>query len=195
MDLSRPEPVQVSDPSDPATRPVSSVVYDNVGRRTDMADGTGTSQWRFDSLGRLTSFTDGANKAMGYGYANTRDPATTVTYPGNRPVTRGFDDAGRMVAVKDWLGNLTTITPDADANVATITPPAATNTLDTFGYDPADAASSAKTTVGTTTAFGATYGRDNADQVKSTTDPVPTIWRVTCDIELTCFHLDPDWQS
>jgi len=32
-------------------------------------------------------------------------PATTITYPGNKIVTRGFDEAGRMTTVGDWLTN------------------------------------------------------------------------------------------
>ena len=155
------------DYSDPATPDVTSIGYDNLGRRTSMADGTGTRSWVWDSLGRLTSSQDGAGRLVSYAYANRRDPATTITYPGPRAVTHAFDAAGRLTGIGDWLGNTTVVTPDADSDVITMTLPADTGLVDSFGYDSAGALSSVTNKSAGVTRSSLTYGRDNANQVSS----------------------------
>ncbi len=114
--------------------------YDADGRRTQMLDGTGTSSYTSDSLGRLVAVTTGAGSHVGYGYglaANllTLDyPATASvvaslngTTTGGAPiVTRTYDRAGRMASVSDWLGHTTSFSYDADSNLVGIaypTPP------------------------------------------------------------------------
>jgi len=155
--------------SDPSTPDVTSIAYDNVGRRTSTSDGTGTSTWAWDSLGRLKSAQDGGGRIVSYTYANRRDPATTIAYPGARPVTHGFDAAGRLTSIGDWLGNTTVVTPNADSAVASTALPAGTGLVDSYGYDNAGALTSVTAKAAGVTRSSFTYGRDNANQVSSVT--------------------------
>ena len=158
---------------DATTPNVTAISYDGAGRRTSMVDGSGTSTWSWDSLGRLKSTKSGAGKVVAYGYDNLRDPATTITYPGGTPankvVTRGFDDAGRMTTIGDWLTNTTTFAPDADSNLETVTRPAGTGLVDTYAFDDADRLMSITDRRGGATVASFAYGRDKNGQVTSTT--------------------------
>ena len=154
--------------SDGVTPNISSISYDADGQRTGMSDGTGNSVWAWDSLHRLTSFTDGHGDQVQYQY-NLRGLVTQVTYPGGRTVTRGYDNAGRWTSVQDWLAGSTQTTfgYDADNNLKTETLPSSTGVVDTTGYNAADQLTSISDVKGSSTLFGATYGRDNAGQVAS----------------------------
>jgi len=91
--------------SDGRTPNVSHIAYDAGGRRQHMTDGTGTSSWVYDSLNRLTRYTNGAGRTVSYGY-DLSGQITSITYPGrctgarNRRVlcmvTRRYDRAGRL---------------------------------------------------------------------------------------------------
>lgn len=159
--------------SDGVTPNVSNITYDADGQRTGMTDGTGNSSWTWDSLHRLTSFTDGHNDQVQYQY-NLRGLITQITYPGGLPVVRGYDNAGRWTTVQDWLGNSTTFGYDANSNLTTKTLPTSTGIVDTSGYNASDQNTSISDVKNsTTTLFSATYGRDNAGQVASDTS-LPT---------------------
>jgi RHS repeat-associated protein len=152
--------------SDGATPNVSGITYDAYGQRTGMQDGTGVSSWSWDSLHRLTQFTDGHTDQVQYQY-NLRGMVTQITYPGGLQVIRGYDNAGRWTSVQDWLGNATEFGYDADGNLKTAILPASTGIADTSGYDAADQLTSISDMKSGSTLFGATYGRDNAGQVTS----------------------------
>ena len=47
---------------------VKSIVYDKDGQRTGLTDATGTSTWSYDSLDRLTSYTNGDKQTVSYTY-------------------------------------------------------------------------------------------------------------------------------
>jgi YD repeat-containing protein len=153
--------------SDGQTPNITSIGYDNDGRRTAMTDGTGPSTWKWDSLGRMTASTDGAGHALSYAFANLRDPATGVTYGPGRTLSRDYDAAGRMTTETDWLNNLTTFGPDADSNVGTVTLPTATGLADTYGFDNAGQLTSVTDKSAGVTRSSLGYGRDNAGQVSS----------------------------
>jgi len=154
---------------DGTTPNVTDIGYDGAGRRSSMTDGSGTSTWSWDSLGRLRSTGNGADKVINYGYDNLRDPATTITYPGDKVVTRGFDDAGRMTTIGDWLTNTTTFAPDADSNLETVTRPAGTGLVEVYAFDNADRLMSITDRRGGATVASFAYGRDKNGQVSSTT--------------------------
>ena len=156
--------------SDGTTPGVSGVTYDADGHRTAMTDGTGTSSWTYDSLGRLTSSTNGNSAEVQWAY-DLRNLPTTVTYPGGHAVTDGYDDAGRMTSVEDWLGtpNTTTFGYDADSNLTTETFPSGSGLVDTFGFNAADQMTSVSDVTGGTTLFSATYTRDANGQLASDT--------------------------
>ena len=153
--------------SDGVTPNVTNITYDGDGQRTGMTDGTGTSNWVLDNLHRLTSYTNGNGAQVQYSY-NLRNLPTTITYPGSLNVIRGYDDAGRWTSVQDWLSNTTSFGYDGNSNLTTDTLPSGAGVVDTFGYDAADRLMSISDVKGgTTTVFGATYTRDNANQLVS----------------------------
>ena len=155
--------------SDSVTPNVTNITYDADGQRASLNDGTGPSSWTWDSLHRLTSFTDGHHDEVQYQY-NLRGLITQITYPGGLPVVRGYDNAGRWNTVQDWLGNTSAFGYDANSNLTTKTLPASTSIVDTSGYNAADQDTSISDVKNsTTTLFSATYGRDNAGQVTSDT--------------------------
>ena len=153
--------------SDGVTPNVTTISYDNDGQRTAMTDGTGSSVWVWDSLHRMTSYTNGGGAQVRYVY-NLRNLPTTITYPGSLNVARGFDDAGRLASVQDWLGNTTSFGYDANSNLTTETLPAGTGIVDTFSVDAADRLTAISDVKGgSTILFSATYSRDNANQLVS----------------------------
>ena len=103
--------------------------YDPLGRRTRTLDGSGPSTYAYDSLHRLTSATDGSGRQLRYAY-DLADRVTKITYPTDLvddtasagqtitdpSVTRTHDDAGRIIAITDWLGNRTEYDYDPDGN-------------------------------------------------------------------------------
>lgn len=79
-------------------------VYDALGRRTDMIDGTGTTLYGYDALSRVTSITDPLNQTVGYDY----DPAgrrTKLTLPDSKEVNYAYDSINRLTGVTDWDNN------------------------------------------------------------------------------------------
>src|SRR2546425_6763755 len=132
-----------------------------------MVDGTGSSSWVFDSLHRLTSFTNGAGAQVQYTY-DLRSLPMTITYPGSLTAARAYDDAGRLATVQDWLGNTTQFGYDANSNLTTERLPSATGVVDNFSFDAADRpVGILDIQGGSTTLFTATYSRDSIDQVAS----------------------------
>jgi RHS repeat-associated protein len=122
--------------------------YDSLGRRSEMADGTGTSTYAYDSLGRLTSATDGRGRRLQYAY-DLAGRITKIGYPADLvaataggqtvadpSVRRTYDGAGRMVSITDWLGHRTTFDHDVAGN--TTAQSYANGTTATFAYDHAD---------------------------------------------------------
>lgn len=155
--------------SDGRTPNVSQITYDADRQRTGMTDGTGASSWVWDSLHRMTSSTSGAGQTVGYGY-DLKGQLTSLTYPGNHLVQRGYDDAGRLISVSDWLSHTTTFTPDPDSNVTAQNYPNGTTATST--YDNADrlsAISDAPTAAPNSPFAAFSYGRDANGQVNAVT--------------------------
>jgi RHS repeat-associated protein len=136
--------------------------YDADNRRTSMTDGTGVSIYRYDSLGRLVSSTDGAGHTVGH----TFDPAgrvTALTYPNGKTVTRSFDDAGRMTGVADWSGNNIAIGYDADGNLTSVRYP--NGVTETTTFNNADQSTALSDTRGSTPLVSYGYARDGQGQL------------------------------
>jgi len=158
--------------SDGVTPNVSSIVYDADGQRKSMTDATGTSTWSYDSLHRLTSSSNGAGATVLYGYTygsgptyDLKNQVRTITYPSGDVVSRGYDDAGHMTGVTDWLGHTTTFAPDPDSNVASEAYP--NHITATMSYDHADGLTGITDTLGGSTVASFGYSRDANEQVQT----------------------------
>jgi RHS repeat-associated protein len=159
--------------SDGVTPNVTSIAYDNDGQRTGMSDGTGTSSWSWDSLHRLTGYTNGAGATVSYDYLtptggyDLKDQVGHITYPASVGiVTQAWDSAGRLSSVKDWNSKTTSFGYDANSNQTGTTVPSSTVVNDTFGFNAADQMSSVSVSNGVTL-FSANYTRDNNNQLTS----------------------------
>lgn len=139
--------------------PNVSFEYDNAGLRNSMTDGSGTTRYTWDSLGRLTQDTDGASRTVRYGYDLAND-LTSLTYPGGEAVTRAYDDAGRLESVTDWLRGRTSFAYDRDSDLLRTTYPEGSGNVDTAGYDNADQLTSLAFKQGETTLANITYELD-----------------------------------
>jgi RHS repeat-associated protein len=115
--------------------PNVSFAHDADGRRTSMTDGSGTTTYSYDSLNRLTRSVTGAGAQVSYDY-NLRGLLTGLTYPGGaHTVTRGYDDAGRLTSVTDWLGHTTTFAYDPDGKPVSESYPNGTKASFTYDAD------------------------------------------------------------
>ncbi len=141
------------------TTPNVSFEYDNAGLRRSMTDGSGTTRYTWDSLGRLTQDTDGAAQTIRYGY-DLAGNVTSLTYPGSEVVTRSYDDAERLERVTDWLRGTTSFAYDRDSDLLSTTYPEASGNVDSAGYDNAGRLTSLAFKQGETTLAGITYERE-----------------------------------
>jgi RHS repeat-associated protein len=146
------------------TTPNVTASYDADGHRISLTDGTGTSTFTYDTLGDLTSETNGAGQTTGYSY-DAAGNATSITYPNSHTVTRAYDAAGHLKSVTDWLGNTTTFAYDGDSNVVGETLPPTTGIVGRFQFDNNDRVAAISDTKGTVSLFSATYKRDANGQL------------------------------
>jgi RHS repeat-associated protein len=181
--------------NDPVTPDVT-FAYDADSRRTQMTDGTGTTSWAYDSLGRLTSQTGpvggvfggvnlggisgslgigGASQTTKYSYdlanALTRidysDNQTVATAFGGAPtVLRHYDAAGRLTSVSDWLQQTSSFKYDPDGHLAEVDYPDGTKAA--LAYDHAGRQVRTTDTGPYGTFLDIPYGRDNAGLITST---------------------------
>jgi RHS repeat-associated protein len=161
--------------NDTATPNVTAVGYDGDGRKVTMTDGTGTTTWGFNSLGLLETQASGAGATVGYAY----DPAgnqTEIAYPGSTgTIHKTYDAENRQSSITDWAGNTTTVTYDADADLASSTDPTTVNgavgtpVTDTYAFNNADQEKSANIAQGATSLASFSYKRDSAGQLSQVT--------------------------
>ncbi|HEX9088869.1 MAG TPA: RHS repeat-associated core domain-containing protein [Arthrobacter sp.] len=131
--------------------PKETFTYTALHRPATITDGTGTTTMSYDSLGRLTSRTDGSGKTVGYSY-DLAGNITGQTYPNGQSVARTYDAANNLTSLTDWLNNTTTFTTTADGRPAsTIYPNSVTaaTTYDAAGLATAIEASTATSTLAT----------------------------------------------
>jgi len=151
--------------------------YDLDSRLTEVADPTGTYQFTFDNMGRLTSaktsyaFLTSRSFTTGYGY-DAASNRTSFTDPEN----------GSTIYAYDTLNRLHTLTPpsafaasgnfgfsyDALSRRTQMTRP--NNITTNYGYDNLSRLLSVLHQTGTTTIDGATYTVDNAGNRATKTD-------------------------
>jgi len=144
--------------------PGVSFSYTADGQRASMADGTGTTSYSYDSLGRLTMVTNGAGNVVGYSY-DLDGNLTALTYPNGKQVTRTFNAASQLASVTDWLGNTTNFSYDPNSNLTGEAYPNGVTAASS--YDNADQLTSITDQSGATTLASYSYGRDNTGLVTS----------------------------
>lgn len=148
-----PTAIAYSDGSTPNV----SFTYDGDGRRTSMADGTGTTSYAYDALGRLTGSSDGAGKTVSYAY-DLAGNLTKISYPGGNAISRAYDRARRLTAVGDWLGNTTSFGYDRDSKLVSETYP--NKVVASFSYDRADRLATISDAKGGKNLLSLAYSRD-----------------------------------
>lgn len=142
--------------------------YDADGNVTKMVDGTGTTENTYDLLDRLTESKNGNSEVVKYEY-NLGNLTTKITYPNSKAVTREFDNANRLKAVKDWLSHSTTFSYNRDSQLkATVVPTTAADE-DTAEYNRADQLTKQTFKKEAETLAQLTYARDKLGQVESST--------------------------
>lgn len=103
--------------SDPETPDVA-FAYDLNGRKvTERLGQDPTATWDWTALGRLSAHTDPEGRQVRYTWT-AMGAVDSILYPGQQiPVRYGYDAAGRMTSVSDWLGNTTTFDHDPRSNL------------------------------------------------------------------------------
>ncbi|MGO9976846.1 MAG: DUF6531 domain-containing protein [Solirubrobacteraceae bacterium] len=140
--------------------------YDADGNRTSMTDGTGTSTFTYDTLGRLTGETNGAGETINYTY----DPAgnvTSIKYPNGQTINHAYDDDGRLKSVTDWLGHTTTFGYDGDGNETSESLPGSVTAASTYDADDQLTGITDTNAGGAIATFG--YSRDANGQLTAST--------------------------
>jgi RHS repeat-associated protein len=138
--------------------------YDAAGRRTTMADATGTTGYVYDVLGRLTQVTDGSGDAVGYTY-DARGNLTSLSYPGGDTASYAYDAAGQLTSVTDWASNTTTFTWTANGQLATRVDP--NGIAYAVGHDVTGRTTGITAGTGGAPLLDVDYGYDDAGQLTS----------------------------
>ncbi|MBK6562051.1 MAG: RHS repeat protein, partial [Dehalococcoidia bacterium] len=87
---------------------------------------------------RLTSVTFPGSRVVSYGYDDI-GRRTSITYPGgSNQVTYGYDNANRLTSVTDWNSNSTTYSYDDAGRMTSTTLPSGTGIVSTNTYDNAN---------------------------------------------------------
>jgi RHS repeat-associated protein len=155
--------------SESKTTPSVKYEYDADGNRVKMSDGSGTTTYTYDILGRLVQTTNGGGATVGYEYDLAGDQ-TKLTYPSGNMLTRAYDSLGRMQSVTDWLKNTTTFGYDPNSNLITTTFPKGTGEQDKVAYNRDDQALKITMTgSGLKVLTSVAYSRGANGQIKSTT--------------------------
>ena len=151
----RPEAITYSD-----GEPSVEFSYDAEGNRTRMVDASGTTTYTYDALNQLIQTKDGSGAVVGDEYDLAGQPVK-LTYPNGQSVERSFDHAGRLERVKDWLGNTTRFSYNANSEETSIAFPASTGETDTYTYTPADEVSGVTFAHGSETLASLSYKRND----------------------------------
>jgi RHS repeat-associated protein len=130
--------------------------YDNVDNRTKMVDSTGTTNYAYDALNRITSVTFPGPKTVTYQYSNAGN-RSRITYPDGKYVDYGYDAANNLTSVTDWQSRVATYAYNNAGMLTTATLPSSTGVTTTYSYDNADRLTSIVNAQGQTTLSSFTY--------------------------------------
>ncbi len=142
--------------------------YGKDGEVTQMKDGSGTTKYTYDQLGRLTETENGHKEAVKYEY-DLAGHQSKITYPGGKAVVREYDKDGRLEKVTDWLSHTTKFSYNPDSGLKTTVFPSETKDEDKYSYNQAGLMSEVKMTKSSETLASLVYTRDSDGQVKTIT--------------------------
>ena len=117
---------------------------------------TGTTL-TYDAMDRVLTSTDAFGQAVGYTYDNP-GRIKTITYPGNKTLTRDYDALGRLVKLTDWATRVTIFAYDAGGRLTTRGYP--NGLTQTLAYDNAGRVSSLQHNQGNTALIALNYAYD-----------------------------------
>jgi RHS repeat-associated protein len=115
-----------------AGTPDVAYAYDADGNRVSMIDGTGSTTYVRDELGRMTSVLSPGSSSVGYRYDRDAN-RTKVIYPDATAVTYTFNKADQLASLADWAARTVGYTYTADGQMLTATYPDAS--VATYDYD------------------------------------------------------------
>ncbi len=150
--------------------------YDANGMKTAMTDATGSSSYVYDPFGELTSATNGASQATGYGY-NPDGEVASISYPlpasatwaTSSTVSYAYDNADLLTAVTDFNGHQISIGSTADGLPNSVGLGSSGDTI-TTSYDNTDNPSAISLKNGTNTLQSFTYADSPASTILSEAD-------------------------
>ena len=156
--------------------------YDAASRLTQVTDATGTYQFAYDNMGRLTqtstaySFVSGQPLTVGYAW-DAASNLTTMTDPQGGDTTYTYDTLNRLATLKNPQRNQFNFTYDALGRRTQMTRPNSVNT--NYQYDSLSRVTSLlhqfTNKQGTTTLDGALYSYDAAGNRLSRTNKLTNI--------------------
>jgi len=118
--------------------------YDALGQRTALTDGTGTTRFTYDALGRTTGVSAPGTGQVAYGY-NADGQRTSVQYPDNTAVGYAYDSGGQLHSVTQGSTTLVSYAYDGAGRVSQVARSNGATT--TYAYDGADRLLDMSTTV------------------------------------------------
>jgi len=146
--------------------PTVSYAYYPDGQRAQMTDGTGITNYTYNSSGQLTEATSYGGQAVRYDYTPSGQ-LKSLTYPDGTQVTRSYDGADRLAAVTDNLGHTARFGYDADGNLISAAYP--NGVTETSTFDSIDQLTSTTDRKGTASLAQFSYTRSDLGQVTSVT--------------------------
>lgn len=152
-DADRPTGISATELDAPIT-----MAYNALGWRTSLGDGTGSTSFSHDDLGRITGLTAPNTGSVGYAY-NARGERTQLTYPNSVVLDYTYWNDGRMREVRQGSSVLASYTYDSAGRPATTTL-ASGVIVTSASYDDADRLDDLHTQVGSTTRTRFTYTLD-----------------------------------
>lgn len=109
--------------------------YDALGQRTALTDGTGTTRFTYDALGRTTGVSAPGTGQVAYGY-NADGQRTSVHYPDNTTMGYAYDPGGQLHSVTQGSTTLASYAYDGAGRVSQVARSNGATT--TYAYDGAD---------------------------------------------------------
>ena len=145
--------------------------YDALGRRASLSDGTGTTSFSYDPLGRITQVQAPNTGTIGYSY-DARGQRTGLTYPDSTHIQYAYWSDGQLHTVTQGATTLATYTYDSAGRLRQVARGNGATT--TVAYDAVDRLMDMRTTVSGKDVSRFQYVLDRLGQRTSATELLST---------------------